>query len=196
MAWCHQATSHYLSQCWSRSMFPSLGHTELTYCTVSLLLSSPSKLRMDFTYLCHVRAKVWYENTYKYLCFPQQFSLNMCKRVDCCFRLFQKQISFQILVRCSWWTHCTYVVGFIDHNINWLINAPSSKICITWWQKSYLLLSSMLLCVTNQLDLWFFSSKFEKETNFIIFVAFMRLHHRENSWHIPTTMTCLPCMNH
>ena len=23
MAWCHQATSHYLSQCWSRSMSPN-----------------------------------------------------------------------------------------------------------------------------------------------------------------------------
>ena len=28
MAWCRQATSHYLSQCWPRSM--SLGHNELT----------------------------------------------------------------------------------------------------------------------------------------------------------------------
>ena len=27
MAWCHQATSHYLSQCWSRSMSP-YGHNE------------------------------------------------------------------------------------------------------------------------------------------------------------------------
>ena len=29
MAWCRQATSHYLSQCWPRSMAP-LGHNELT----------------------------------------------------------------------------------------------------------------------------------------------------------------------
>ena len=28
MAWCRQATSHYLSQCWSRSL-SSLGHNEL-----------------------------------------------------------------------------------------------------------------------------------------------------------------------
>ena len=30
MAWCHQATSHYLSQCWPRPMV-SLGHNELTH---------------------------------------------------------------------------------------------------------------------------------------------------------------------
>ena len=30
MAWCHQATSHYLSQCWPRSM-ASPGHKELTH---------------------------------------------------------------------------------------------------------------------------------------------------------------------
>ena len=29
MAWCHQATSHYLSQCWTRSM-ASIGHNELS----------------------------------------------------------------------------------------------------------------------------------------------------------------------
>ena len=29
MAWCHQATSHYLSQCWPRSLSP-LGPNELT----------------------------------------------------------------------------------------------------------------------------------------------------------------------
>ena len=31
MAWCHQATSHYLSQCWPRSIchLSSLGHNEL-----------------------------------------------------------------------------------------------------------------------------------------------------------------------
>ena len=31
MAWCRQATSHYLSQCWPRSLSPyvSLGHNEL-----------------------------------------------------------------------------------------------------------------------------------------------------------------------
>ena len=33
MAWCRQATSHYLSQCWTRSMSPygSLGHNKLTH---------------------------------------------------------------------------------------------------------------------------------------------------------------------
>ena len=30
MAWCHQATSHYLSQCWPTSMLP-LGHNESTF---------------------------------------------------------------------------------------------------------------------------------------------------------------------
>ena len=32
MAWCHQVTSHYLSQCWPRSMSPYsvTGHNELT----------------------------------------------------------------------------------------------------------------------------------------------------------------------
>ena len=30
MVWCHQATSHYLSQCWPRSM-ASLGHNELSH---------------------------------------------------------------------------------------------------------------------------------------------------------------------
>ena len=30
MAWCHQATSHYLSQCWPRSMSPN-GNTTLQY---------------------------------------------------------------------------------------------------------------------------------------------------------------------
>ena len=33
MAWCRQATSHYLSQCWPNSMSPygiTLGHNELT----------------------------------------------------------------------------------------------------------------------------------------------------------------------
>ena len=29
MAWCHQATSHYLSQCWPRSMLASPGLIEL-----------------------------------------------------------------------------------------------------------------------------------------------------------------------
>ena len=29
MAWCCQATSHYLSQCWPRSLLPWLGHNEL-----------------------------------------------------------------------------------------------------------------------------------------------------------------------
>ena len=37
MAWCRLATSHYLSQCWPRSLSPtrhmaSLGHKELTHC--------------------------------------------------------------------------------------------------------------------------------------------------------------------
>ena len=33
MVWCRQATSHYLSQCWPRSMphMSSLGHNELSY---------------------------------------------------------------------------------------------------------------------------------------------------------------------
>ena len=38
MAWCRQATSHYLSQCWPRSMFPygvRLGHNELMLPTIS-----------------------------------------------------------------------------------------------------------------------------------------------------------------
>ena len=30
MAWCHQATSHYLNQFWPRSMSPSWPHDELT----------------------------------------------------------------------------------------------------------------------------------------------------------------------
>ena len=37
MAWCCQATSHYLSQCWPRSVSPymaSLGHNELKLCQV------------------------------------------------------------------------------------------------------------------------------------------------------------------
>ena len=29
MAWCHQTTSHYLSQCWPRSVSPSLDHNGL-----------------------------------------------------------------------------------------------------------------------------------------------------------------------
>ena len=34
MAWCHQAPSHYLSQCWPRSMSPygALGYNELPHC--------------------------------------------------------------------------------------------------------------------------------------------------------------------
>ena len=40
MAWCHQAISRYLSQCWPRSMslfMASLGHTEFKlYCTSSI----------------------------------------------------------------------------------------------------------------------------------------------------------------
>ena len=31
MAWCRQATSHYLNQCWPRSL-PSISHNELSHC--------------------------------------------------------------------------------------------------------------------------------------------------------------------
>ena len=47
MAWCHQATHPYLSQCWPRSMFPygiTIGHNQLTL--------SRSRLNSDFTRAC------------------------------------------------------------------------------------------------------------------------------------------------
>ena len=43
MAWCRQATSHYLSQCWYRTKLPnlaSLGHNELTHCDLVMLYAA------------------------------------------------------------------------------------------------------------------------------------------------------------
>ena len=64
MAWCHLATSHYLSQCWPSSILPymgSLGHNELSCCGhrtscdivdlgrhwSSVLLSGATKLSLE-----------------------------------------------------------------------------------------------------------------------------------------------------
>ena len=44
MAWCRQATSHYLSQCWPRSLV-SLGHNELTMFGVTLHGVTASSVR-------------------------------------------------------------------------------------------------------------------------------------------------------
>ena len=41
MAWCRQATSHYLSQCWPRSLSPymaSLGHNELIGTAIAVII--------------------------------------------------------------------------------------------------------------------------------------------------------------
>ena len=55
MAWCHQATSHYLSQCWARSM-ASLGHNELRPVYSIMVIS------------CHITCKAslwsWYKITW------------------------------------------------------------------------------------------------------------------------------------
>ena len=59
MAWCRQAISNYLSQCWSRSVSP-YGHSELTTCIIWLPMAS--------------QAMIWIANTY--ICFPSnQFSI-------------------------------------------------------------------------------------------------------------------------
>ena len=44
MAWCRQATSHYLSQCWPRSM-SSYGHNELIHSLASSSGRGPTGLR-------------------------------------------------------------------------------------------------------------------------------------------------------
>ena len=48
MAWCHQAASHYLSQCWPRSM-ASLGHNELNESHESTLNYNHHKTRHNKT---------------------------------------------------------------------------------------------------------------------------------------------------
>ena len=51
MAWCRQATSHYLSQCWPRFLSPyvSLGHSELINILSFHLISS-----LIFHFICSV----------------------------------------------------------------------------------------------------------------------------------------------
>ena len=40
MAWCHQATSHYLSQCWPRSLMPyDVTRPQWVNCSISLICS-------------------------------------------------------------------------------------------------------------------------------------------------------------
>ena len=54
MAWCHQATSHYLSQCWPRFM-ASLGHNELNESCLhfyALCTQGQQGQALIFTLLC------------------------------------------------------------------------------------------------------------------------------------------------
>ena len=48
MAWCHQATSHYLNQCWPRSPLPSLGNNELNMTAHFTYHISPLFSLIDF----------------------------------------------------------------------------------------------------------------------------------------------------
>ena len=56
MAWCRQATSHYLSQCWPRSLstYASLGHNELMFsligCTVADICKRIEDVRKYWTF--------------------------------------------------------------------------------------------------------------------------------------------------
>ena len=49
MAWCRQATSHYLSQCWLRSMSP-LGHNGLSHILTAIPLLSHLSSIYTYTY--------------------------------------------------------------------------------------------------------------------------------------------------
>ena len=75
MAWCRQATSHYLSQCWPRSLSPmaSLGHNESTgwfsKCQ-SLIFAGPAPCLRDL-----LMFPIWL------LCLVVHHRLNLCWRV-------------------------------------------------------------------------------------------------------------------
>ena len=64
MAWCHQATSHYLSQCWSRSMSPN-GVTRPHWVKQNLCYTFEDEASVDFIYRCRIFkwvAKTWLHN--------------------------------------------------------------------------------------------------------------------------------------
>ena len=80
MAWCHQATSHYLNQCWPRFMSPC-GVTRPQW--VNSL--APGRLGCDFKYVTFC---CWYLEYYPWSC-PQ---VNECQRTSlmrsqCCLKL-------------------------------------------------------------------------------------------------------------
>ena len=50
MAWCCQATSQYLSQCWPRSLLPWLGHNELKQILKVLLQWNSTSVYTSWTY--------------------------------------------------------------------------------------------------------------------------------------------------
>ena len=66
MAWCHQATSHYLSQCWPRFMSPygitrpqwvndlfcSTGHQQVNHWIASILSHATTKTNATFYPMC------------------------------------------------------------------------------------------------------------------------------------------------
>ena len=52
MAWCHQATSHYLSQCWLRSLFLFPGNSSCMWCRTSASLCC--MVTSTSTSPCHV----------------------------------------------------------------------------------------------------------------------------------------------
>ena len=64
MAWCHQATSHYLSQCWSRSMLPygitsSVGNSHGSASPRPTTLQKDRELLVNFSLILCLWFMIW-----------------------------------------------------------------------------------------------------------------------------------------
>ena len=65
MAWCRQATSHYLSQCWQRSLLPydvTIDHNELTHCGLNKMAAILQIIVLGIRFEIQDRSPVFHFN--------------------------------------------------------------------------------------------------------------------------------------
>ena len=127
MAWCHQATSHYLSQCWPRYMWPYGMARSHTFWSIF-----PSSFKMGFvncstygSYIPHIILVI--ASVFEAVLFFQSISEAIMLDSWCRMKLWSKLA----LVLLSW----HFVWKLVLHNIN----VHGQRKCLLQWDFSFYL---------------------------------------------------------
>ena len=117
MAWCHQATSHYLSQCWPRFMSP-YGVTRPQWVEVSVILNLMFTCSYILEFMHRQAIALWLECSRfpNFICYKhkRKYLKNIFSHLKC----LQNMLSFLVLL--SWRVlRVARIVLRINKNIKW-----------------------------------------------------------------------------